>query len=136
MQRAWLAHILMSSGIAITATVTSGCTDRNPVGRAQQQALAIQEMKLRIDHVDVSIRAFRLFHHRLPDSLAELCVDDPVRGKSYLTDDMLLDIWGQSIQYDPKGPKNGGKRPDIWSLGPPGSKPGDGVIGNWLEARQ
>jgi hypothetical protein len=31
----------------------------------------------------------------------------------------LLDPWGRPYQYDPAGPKNGGKRPDIWSLGPP-----------------
>jgi hypothetical protein len=37
----------------------------------------------------------------------------------------LKDPWGESYGYDPAGPRNGGKHPDIW-LELPG-----GPVGNW-----
>ena len=40
--------------------------------------------------------------------------------------DALLDPWKQPFQYNPEGPKNGGLRPDIWTVTPDKEE-----IGNW-----
>jgi hypothetical protein len=42
----------------------------------------------------------------------------------------LLDPWGNPYQYDAKGKKNGGKRPDIWAVTPDRRQ-----IGNWPEQK-
>ncbi|MFO0938893.1 MAG: hypothetical protein U0798_20510 [Gemmataceae bacterium] len=39
----------------------------------------------------------------------------------------LRDPWGQPFQYDVKGPRNNGNRPDIWTV----SKDRKTIIGNW-----
>ena len=44
---------------------------------------------------------------------------------------LLKDPWGNDYEYDPKGPKNGGKQPDIWC-----NTPGTRKIGNWPEEKK
>jgi hypothetical protein len=44
--------------------------------------------------------------------------------------DQLIDPWGRPYRYDPKGPKNNGMYPDIWTVTPDGIE-----IGNWPTAR-
>ena len=39
----------------------------------------------------------------------------------------LLDPWGRRYDYDPNGPRNGGKYPDIWTVAPNGV-----LICNWM----
>ena len=43
----------------------------------------------------------------------------------------FTDPWGNPYRYDPKGKRNGGKRPDIWTVTP--DKTG---IGNWPEQKK
>lgn len=38
----------------------------------------------------------------------------------------IVDPWGKRYQYDPSGGRNGGMRPDIWTMAPDGEE-----IGNW-----
>lgn len=38
----------------------------------------------------------------------------------------IMDPWGKKYMYDPTGGRNGGTRPDIWTLAPDGEE-----IGNW-----
>jgi len=70
---------------------------------------------------------YRLKHQKYPESLEVLLRKDEF-NTIYVDDpDALNDPWGRPYQYDPKGPKNTGKRPDIWF-----ETPDDGrVIGNW-----
>jgi hypothetical protein len=42
----------------------------------------------------------------------------------------LIDPWGNRYQYDPKGPKNKGQKPDIWTVRANGKE-----IGNWPKGR-
>ncbi len=64
-----------------------------------------------------------------PTSLEAMA--QPGQGKKpYFAPSLLLDPWGSRIQYDPKGPMNQRKQPDIWSLGP---TDGSVFIGNWSE---
>ena len=50
--------------------------------------------------------------------------------------DVLNDPWGRPYHYDVTGKHNKGKRPDIWSLGPPHKGGKSGEIGNWELPRQ
>jgi hypothetical protein len=43
----------------------------------------------------------------------------------------LMDPWGNPYRYDPKGKRNGGKRPDIWAVTPDKTE-----IGNWPEQKK
>ena len=43
----------------------------------------------------------------------------------------LLDPWGNPYRYDPKGPRNNGKKPDVWAVAPDKAE-----IGNWAEANK
>ncbi len=47
-------------------------------------------------------------------------------SKLFAPPGLPLDPWGKSYCYDVKGPKNGGKRPDIWF-----ETPDKQVVGNW-----
>jgi hypothetical protein len=70
---------------------------------------------------------FRLKHGRFPATLAELREKNAVGGPFLESDDALIDPWGQPYKYDPKGLRNNGVKPDIWTVAPT-----NGVeIGNW-----
>jgi hypothetical protein len=43
----------------------------------------------------------------------------------------LLDPWGNPYRSDANGQRNGGKRPDIWTVNPDKK-----LIGNWLEEKK
>jgi hypothetical protein len=68
---------------------------------------------------------------RFPDKLAALAVPEEGPGPFLEGPDALTDPWGQPFQYDTRGPRNGGSRPDIWTV-----NPRDGtIIGNWPKGR-
>ena len=57
-------------------------------------------------------------HNQWPQSLQQLLQADN-KGQAILEDqDALRDPWGGTYQYDPSGPRNGGRRPDIWAVDP------------------
>jgi general secretion pathway protein G len=61
-----------------------------------------------------------------PPSLDMLLnADEQGMGPYLKTRDALIDPWGHPYSYDPNGPNNGGRQPDIWSNSPVGP------IGNW-----
>jgi len=60
-----------------------------------------------------------------PPSLDVLINQDEFGGPYLKTRDALMDPWGHPYSYDPNGPNNGGRQPDIWSNSPVGP------IGNW-----
>jgi uncharacterized protein (TIGR03067 family) len=70
-------------------------------------------------------------NNKYPQSLAELLQKDETGAGPYLQDKRaLVDPWNLLYQYDPTGPRNDGKRPDIWTVAP-----GKQVIGNWPVAQ-
>jgi hypothetical protein len=80
--------------------------------------------------LSAAVKQYRAQYKVYPEALDAL-VTPPDGGKPLLLDaEALKDPWGRPYLYDPAGPKNNGKQPDIWSLGPGPGKP-DGVIGNW-----
>jgi uncharacterized protein (TIGR03067 family) len=63
----------------------------------------------------------------LPPNLEALTKPDPAGRRPYIEASALKPKVGGAFNYDPKGPKNGGLRPDIWVKGP------NGDIGNWMK---
>lgn len=75
-------------------------------------------------------QAYRLKHDGFPKNMMELIQKDAVGGPYLESPDALIDPWGKLYQYDPKGPRNNGARPDIWTVTPDGIE-----IGNWQRGR-
>jgi hypothetical protein len=73
--------------------------------------------------------SFKLKYGDYPEKLEQLA--KPPDGFPFVENKSLVDPWGRPYQYDPKGEKNDGLQPDIWSLGPR-SKDG-AIIGNWMK---
>jgi hypothetical protein len=71
-----------------------------------------------------AVQAYQLKHNKLPDSLEALAEGD----KPFVEKSALKDPWGKPFQYDPKGPRNKGLKPDIWTSHPSGK-----LFGNWAE---
>jgi general secretion pathway protein G len=76
-----------------------------------------------------AVKTYYVKHNTWPQSLQQLLQGDQ-KGSPILEDqDALKDPWGGQFQYDPSGPMNGGRRPDIWA-----TDPKDGTkCGNWAE---
>jgi type II secretory pathway pseudopilin PulG len=69
--------------------------------------------------------AYQITHGAFPPSLAALLQQDENGGPFLKSPDALIDPWGQPYQYNPAGPNNGGRQPDIWANSP------TGPVGNW-----
>jgi general secretion pathway protein G len=73
-----------------------------------------------------AVQAYKVKNHQYPQSLQQLLQPD-AKGNIYIEEaDALIDPWQQPYKYDPSGPNNGGRRPDIWTVSPEGI-----TIGNW-----
>jgi len=94
--------------------------DDNPrIEKARQQIALMSQAVLR----------YIAENKAAPPSLEAIA--QPGEGKTpYFDPALLLDPWGSRVQYDPKGPMNANKQPDLWSLGP---ADGSVFIGNWSE---
>lgn len=106
----------------LTPATWPGCDQwaamrRAKVARAREQAVALT----------VAVERYRSQTGRFPGRLEVLA-----EGKPALVDLAdLLEPWGHEYRYDPAGEKNGGKRPDIWTVMRDGQ-----VIGNWQGAQE
>ena len=83
------------------------------VGRAKADVLGLTK----------AAETYKNKQGKYPESLKDLA------GGGYLeyeSRNPLIDPWGNDYQYDPKGARNGGKKPDIWAVMPDGKE-----IGNW-----
>lgn len=69
---------------------------------------------------------FMLKNDRYPESLNELAAP-PDGGSPYVEPDALNDPWGVPFMYNPAGPNNGGRKPDIYTTNPTNGQ----QIGNW-----
>jgi general secretion pathway protein G len=88
--------------------------------------------KSQIQSLTQAVQIHRLNVGHFPETLDELT--KPWAGHSAILDgDALKDPWGGPYKYDPLGPRNGGKVPDIWTDGPKGDE--KGKIGNWILAK-
>jgi hypothetical protein len=76
----------------------------------------------------VALTKYREANDELPETL-EALTEPGKDGRPYVERDVLLDPWGRRYKYDRAGPKNAGKQPDVWSVGPD-ARPGQ-EVGNW-----
>jgi general secretion pathway protein G len=74
--------------------------------------------------------AYRISHSTNPPSLQALLVGDEEGGPYLKSQEALIDPWKQPYQYNPAGPNNSGRQPDIWANAPNGTQ-----IGNWAGSK-
>jgi len=118
-----LMEMLIVVAIIVILAGTGGFYLMGALGDAQKD-LAQTKAKATLTN---ACQQYKLRHNgQYPDSLETLLVKD-AKGDACLEDrDALMDPWGVPFMYDKAGPRNNGRKPDIWTKGP------DGVdIGNW-----
>jgi hypothetical protein len=104
-------HVLHT---AVKELLPSGEEAKIKIAKSNIEALTHQCEIYAIDH-----------NGHMPPTLAALV--NPGDGHAaYVQEKALKDPWGSVFQYDPRGKKNGGNRPDIWTVSPKGL-----TIGNW-----
>src|SRR5262245_10643183 len=86
----------------------------------------IKTVRADLEALTQQCERFYLNNQRWPESLDQL-VKPPKGEAPYVKETAFADPWGQEYAYDPAGPRNGGKKPDIWTMMPPDWK----EIGNW-----
>jgi hypothetical protein len=77
--------------------------------------------RIEIRTLTVAAETYKLKRGNYPEKLADLKAAGYVEPKATLTDP-----WGKRYQYDPKGKRNGGNKPDVWT-----EDPDKNEIGNW-----
>ena len=82
-------------------------------------------VKLDVRSLTTAVEAYTKAKGMAPAKLMDLVTAGIVDPK-----ETLLDPWGNPYQYDAKGKKNGGKRPDVWAVTPDRRQ-----IGNWPEQK-
>ena len=83
--------------------------------------------KARTMTLDSAVGTYYTNHSSYPASVQVLTQPDPENNnKPYVTDDAILDPWGQQYQMDVGGQRNKGAKPDIYTTSPSGK-----VIGNF-----
>ena len=79
----------------------------------------------RIAKVDAAVNAYKIKYGHWPANLDDLLEPGPDGAPALLNDaELLNDPWDDEFEYDIKGPRNNGTRPDIWS-------DSHDDIGNW-----
>jgi hypothetical protein len=84
--------------------------------------------KIQIRQLTYAVEIFYLREADWPKNLKELTEGEPPILKDA---SVFLDPWKKPYQYDKKGPKNNGEKPDIWTV-----TPDKKVIGNWKQEKQ
>jgi hypothetical protein len=124
--------ILLWVGLGVFLLAVLICSGFGFIGyRAYQKA--VEEAKVDIARAKIkttltsACQAYRLDHDNQWPSNLEALVKGDENGRVYLDGvESLTDPWGKRFKYDPTGPRNYGRKPDIWT----NSSNGD-VIGNW-----
>jgi hypothetical protein len=95
------------------------------------ELLAMRRVRalLQILALDQAVATYKVKTGEWPRTLKALSEPLPDKSAALVKAKDLLDPWKRPFQYDPAGPRNKGKKPDIWSLGPPNRK--DNMMGNW-----
>ena len=76
----------------------------------------------KIRAIDRAVQAFHVKHGGFPKSLMQLAEGElPLLKAS-----TLIDPWEKFFQYDAAGPKNKGKKPDVWTV-----TSDKKIVGNW-----
>jgi hypothetical protein len=110
--RRTLAYSLIVFGLIIGVSGISlyeSVNDR--ADRTQMDVIALTQ----------AVKTYKLKYGTTPRTL-----DDVLQFIEGGSPSNLLDQWDRRFDFDPNGPRNGGKQPDIWTVSPGGE-----LIGNW-----
>jgi hypothetical protein len=99
-------------------------------GKAKPTEAQLRAVQVQLRTLTQAAEAFYVANGVWPASLAELTRRQASGGKAFLARKALLDPWGKQYQYDVKGPRHDGMKPDIWTVTPDGKK-----IGNWPKGK-
>src|SRR5262249_14735029 len=98
--------LLMSFGLIIAVSGIRFYYERND---------KIDRARADLNTLTLAVRTYKLKSGANPQSLNDvlqyIAGGDPWN---------LVDPWGRRYDYDPNGPRNGGKWPDIWTVSPSG----------------
>jgi len=85
----------------------------------------VDQARAAVRSLTTAAKTFNLKQGKYPATLKEL------EKSGYVTAPLPKDPWGNPYQYDPKGPRNGGRMPDIWA-----ETPDKKEIGNWPDPKE
>jgi hypothetical protein len=120
-----MKHVATGGAVLLlAAAVGFAQDDTDKAEKAKVNAAKVQVLNL-----DRAVKTHFVFHGTFPEKLEDLAGKQPNGGKPFLKAEALTDPWGKKYQYDPAGPKNGGKIPDVWTV-----TPDKQTIGNWMLA--
>jgi type II secretory pathway pseudopilin PulG len=92
-----------------------------------QEEAKLTAAKLQIQVIEQGLKAYRVQNSEYPEELKKL-----TEGvKPIMEARGLIGPWGKPYQYDAAGPKNNGKKPDVWV-----EAPGKKIIGNWEDDKK
>jgi hypothetical protein len=93
----------------------------------------IDQARLQLDYITTCSAIFKtLGDGKFPAHIEDLAREKVGPSKKPLMEPKdLIDPWGRPYKYDSAEKRNGGHRPDIWSLGRPYEENEKGIIGNW-----
>jgi hypothetical protein len=106
----------------ITLAIADGQGNRN-----DDEGAKVAVAKLRIRVIDEALKAYRVKTGDYPEELKTLTegTNPILEGKA------LIGPWGKPYKYDVTGPKNNGRKPDVWV-----ETSGKKIIGNWEDAKK
>src|SRR5262245_18385492 len=116
---------LIATSVAFLITLFAFVADR-PTSGAQAKDAKTARAKVNLHSLDLAVQAYFVQKGEFPKSLNVLTEGD----KPYIKADSLLDPWKKQYLYYITGPKNDGKKPDIWTIAPDKT-----IIGNWPEKK-
>jgi hypothetical protein len=114
--RTGFVAILLLIGVSIAGGQDPGKKD------APEVAVA----KTHIQAIDTALQAYRVKNDKFPEGLDKLTEGE----KPFLKRESLIDPWKKPYQYEATGPKNDGKKPDVWTV-----TPDKKTLGNWPEKK-
>src|SRR5262245_39424933 len=100
--------------VAVLVGAFCGVSALMPDGGYSKERIA----KANVESLSGAVEIYKLNNGKYPASLDSLAKQQPNGAPPLITADKLLDPWGQSYGYDPAGPMNDGRRPDIWFTPP------------------
>jgi len=101
--------------------------DREPDQLSKRKA---EIARIQAYNLEKSLRAYFVDHDSMyPKDLTDLTLKSD-NGGPYIDAEGLLDPWGKPYSFDPAGPRNGGKKPDVFTRSPEGK-----LIGNWPDQK-
>jgi hypothetical protein len=73
----------------------------------------VSDARIKVKMLTRCCEEFEVINGAWPPSLDALAAPQPKGGAAFVFPDYLIGPWGEPYHYDPAGPRNNGKRPDI-----------------------